>query len=106
MRPSSVLYVNKWFLILILSSSWCFKIYLLSNLSLQVISRIYKATKNYHAWKAKNRPDFKPWLNPEQMMTFLPRFNQVDIVSNEKLGASSESLEEDMSEADFKDDDY
>lgn len=73
----------------------------------QVISRIYKAAKNYHSWKAKNRPDFKPWLNPEQMMTTLPKFSASDIISNEKLRGSSESLEEgDMDEADFRDDDY
>uniref|UniRef100_A0A0B6ZJ74 START domain-containing protein 10 n=1 Tax=Arion vulgaris TaxID=1028688 RepID=A0A0B6ZJ74_9EUPU len=73
----------------------------------KVISRIHKATKNYDSWKAKNRPDFKPWSNPEQMMTFLPKFSQSDIVSNEKLRASSDSLEEgDLTEADYRDDDY
>lgn len=72
----------------------------------QVINRIYKAAKNYHSWKAKNRPDFKPWLNPEQMMAFLPKYTASD-VSNEKLSASSDSLEEEeFNEADFKDDDY
>jgi hypothetical protein len=73
----------------------------------KVINRIYKAAKTYHTWKAKNQPNVKPWLNPEQMLTILPKYNPADIISNEKLEASSESLDEDeMIEADFKDDDY
>ena len=43
-------------------------------------------------------------------MSELPRFNPDDIVSNEKLAASSESLEEEeegaFKEADLKDEDY
>ncbi|GFR96989.1 PCTP-like protein [Elysia marginata] len=76
----------------------------------KVISRIHKAAKSYSSWKAKNRPDFKPWLYPEQMMSELPRFNPDDIVSGEKLAASSESLEEEeegaCKEADLEDEDY
>ncbi|CAL1527500.1 unnamed protein product [Lymnaea stagnalis] len=73
----------------------------------KVINRIYKAAKNYKSWKAKNRPEFKPWLNPEQMMTMLPKYNPTDVVSPEKLTSSRESLDEgDMNEADFQDDDY
>ncbi|RUS76151.1 hypothetical protein EGW08_016094 [Elysia chlorotica] len=74
----------------------------------KVIQRIYKAAKTYSSWKAKNRPGFKPWLHPEQMME-LPRFNPDDIVSSEKLAASSDSLEEDegtCKEGDLKDEDY
>ncbi|KAK3743692.1 hypothetical protein RRG08_030813 [Elysia crispata] len=76
----------------------------------KVISRIYKAAKTYNSWKAKHRPEFKPWLFPEQMMSELPRFNPDDIVSDEKLAASSDSLEEEeegtFKEVDLKDDDY
>ncbi|CAG5134615.1 unnamed protein product [Candidula unifasciata] len=72
----------------------------------KVINRIYKAAKNYSSWKAKNRPEYKPWLYPEQMMTCLPRYTATD-VSNEKLSASSDSLEDDnFNEADFQDEDY
>ncbi|XP_005097481.1 START domain-containing protein 10 [Aplysia californica] len=73
----------------------------------KVIGRIYKAAKGYEAWKSKNRPEFKPWANPEQMMSSLPKFNPADVASDEKLAASNESLEEgELEEADFKDEDY
>ncbi|KAK0060767.1 PCTP-like protein [Biomphalaria pfeifferi] len=73
----------------------------------KVIHRIYKAAKNYNSWKSKNNPDLKPWLNPEQMMTTLPRYNPADIVSDDKIMGSRESLDEEgLNEADFQDMDY
>ncbi|XP_059152728.1 START domain-containing protein 10-like [Physella acuta] len=73
----------------------------------KVINRIYKAAKTYHTWKAKNNPSFKPWLNPEQMMTMLPPYNPADNVVQDVMTGSKESLdEEELNEADFKDEDY
>ena len=67
---------------------------------------MYKAAKNYPTWKSKNRPELKPWLYPEQMMSTLPCYDPSDI-QEFKLSASCESLEEsaELQEEDFKDDD-
>ncbi|XP_041356837.1 START domain-containing protein 10-like [Gigantopelta aegis] len=72
----------------------------------KVISRVYKACKKYHSWKSKHNPHFKPWLNAEQMMSNLPRFNPENIKAM-KLSLSSESLLEDgeLNEEDVNDDD-
>lgn len=35
-------------------------------LSFQVLSSVHQAGKNYPAWKKKNSPDVKAWLNPKQ----------------------------------------
>ena len=71
-----------------------------------MVSRVYKACKKYHNWKSKHNPHFKPWLNPEQMMSNLPRFNP-DNIKAMKLSESSESLLEDgeLNEEDVNDDD-
>ena len=72
----------------------------------KVINRVYKAAKNYVAWKSKNQPHYKPWLNPEQMMSDLPRFDPADIQEFD-ITASSDSLEEagEAQESDLKDED-
>lgn len=72
----------------------------------KVMNRLLKAAKNYPAWKSKNRPEYKPWLNPEQMMVELPRYSPADIVPLD-VKSSSDSLEETggMVEGDFQDDD-
>jgi hypothetical protein len=72
----------------------------------KVMNRLLKAAQKYPAWKSKNRPEYKPWLNAEQMMMDLPRFSPEDIDTYD-MQASSDSIEEtaDMSETDVKDDD-
>ncbi|PVD34467.1 hypothetical protein C0Q70_05742 [Pomacea canaliculata] len=71
----------------------------------KVISRIHKASQKYPSWKSKNRPEYKPWLNPEQMKNDLPPFNPAD-VRPMTSSASMESLEDgDVCEEDIKDDD-
>ena len=54
----------------------------------QIMNKIHKACKNYESWKAKNKPQLKPWLYPEQIT--LPRLNLTDIQSmQEQLEAAS-----------------
>ena len=42
------------------------------------MKKLTKACTKYEKWKSQNEPHWKPWLNPEQMMT-LPRYNPSDI---------------------------
>nr|KAG5687275.1 hypothetical protein BaRGS_010262 [Batillaria attramentaria] len=72
----------------------------------KVVNRLYKAGKNYLSWKSKNRPEYKPWLFPEQMMTDLPRLDPSDIQLFD-MAASSDSLDEEcnLREEEFKDED-
>ena len=60
-------------------------------LLLQIIARIYKASKNYEKWKSSHNPHFKPWLYPEQMT--LPRLDMSQIKPL-SAGVSSESIDE------------
>jgi len=43
----------------------------------QVMSRLKKACRGYETWKNQHRPNYKPWLSPEQ--NSLPQFNPGDI---------------------------
>ncbi|XP_033743458.1 START domain-containing protein 10-like [Pecten maximus] len=57
----------------------------------KVMSRIYKACKNYEAWKSMNNPRMKPWLYPEQMT--LPRLDMTQIKPASEF-TSTESIDE------------
>ncbi|KAF6776584.1 hypothetical protein AHF37_03795 [Paragonimus kellicotti] len=54
----------------------------------RVIKRLSKACHNYTAWKRTNRPDFKPWLYPEQLET--PRVDWADILTEPDIDVSSD----------------
>lgn len=45
----------------------------------QVISKLHNACLLYENWKKDNRPDYKPWLNPEQNP--LPFLHEGDIMA-------------------------
>jgi len=44
---------------------------------IQVMNRLLKACRGYERWKSQHRPNYKPWLSPEQ--NSLPQFNPADI---------------------------
>ncbi|XP_076117224.1 START domain-containing protein 10-like [Mytilus galloprovincialis] len=75
----------------------------------KVITRIHKACLSYQKWKSTHNPNFKPWLNPEQMT--LPRLNMADIKplsefnSRESLDDESCMKESDIGENDISDED-
>jgi StAR-related lipid transfer protein 10 len=67
----------------------------------KVMSKLYKACKNYVAWKSKHDPHFKPWIFPEQ--NTLPKLNADEILSIvEATGADmideTDALEETVEE--------
>ena len=68
------------------------------------MSRIYKACKNYEAWKSQHNPNTKPWMFPEQIT--LPKLNLKHIKSASEF-ASLESIEDESSvmESDINEDD-
>jgi len=41
------------------------------------MSRLRKACYGYETWKCQHRPNYKPWLSPEQ--NSLPPFDTADI---------------------------
>ncbi|CAL8091945.1 unnamed protein product [Calicophoron daubneyi] len=45
----------------------------------RVVKRLIKACHNYEGWKRVNRPNFKPWLCPEQIE--IPRINWSEVLS-------------------------
>jgi len=44
----------------------------------KVIDRVYKASKMYNDWKAKHRPEHKPWLHFEQNKVVRINWNDVN----------------------------
>ena len=62
----------------------------------QQIRTLQKACRKYDKWKSKQKnPNFKPWLDPEQLMTSLPKLNWADVqVDMPSHHASQENLED------------
>ena len=45
-----------------------------------------KACRGYDAWKSQQRkPNYKPWLNPEQLVESIPRMDSKDILSMDEV---------------------
>jgi hypothetical protein len=57
---------------------------------------LQKACRKYDKWKLKQKnPNFKPWLDPEQLMTSYPKINWADIqVDMPSQHASNENLKD------------
>ena len=48
-----------------------------SSVAPKMLQRLHKACLAYPDWKSKHRPNFKYWLNPEQMTS--PRITLSDV---------------------------
>ena len=69
----------------------------------QVITKLHKACLAYNAWKAENKPDYKPWLFPEQ--STLPLLDKADIYAMNNNGTAEEIVDEEgVNEDDFSED--
>jgi len=56
--------------------------------------KLAKACTKYDKWKAKNNPNFKPWLNPEQMTIERFKPNEIGTLDvNETLTTSANTNE-------------
>jgi len=52
-------------------------VYSMYSMCIQVMKRLLKACRGYESWKSQHRPNYKPWLSPEQ--NSLPQFDPADI---------------------------
>jgi hypothetical protein len=52
-------------------------LYLKCDVLLQMVKKLFKASKAYPEWKKENSPNWKPWHNPEQMTA--PRISIQDV---------------------------
>ncbi|XGW13479.1 hypothetical protein V3C99_000085 [Haemonchus contortus] len=59
----------------------------------KIIKRLYKACLAYPEWKARNQPNVKPWIYPEQQLDF-PR---VDLAKCQPQEYDQEIIDESMS---------
>jgi hypothetical protein len=59
---------------------------------LQVIEKLQKACLLYEDWKKENRPNYKPWLHPEQ--SCLPYLSTDDIVAMKQSATDPDLLGE------------
>lgn len=68
----------------------------------KIMKKLYKASKDYDAWKAKNQPQWKPWIFPEQIE--MPRLDPKDILSMQETLQAEVINETDLKEEDVRDD--
>ena len=76
--------------------------FILDVTCLQVLSKLHKACKGYNAWKEANKPEWKPWMFPEQ--NDLPRINYDDVLPFD-LKESTEVIDETEALEDSTDED-
>lgn len=67
-----------------------------------MLSKLHKACKGYNTWKEANKPEWKPWLFPEQ--NDLPRINYDDVLPFD-LKESTEVIDETEALEDSTDED-
>ncbi len=67
------------------------------------MKRLHKAVKDYEAWKAKNNPQWKPWIYVEQMQ--IERYDPKDIGSMEETLKAESINEASIGEAEVVDED-
>ncbi|KAH8853206.1 START domain-containing protein 10 [Schistosoma japonicum] len=46
----------------------------------RLVKSLHRAALRYPGWKAQNRPEFKPWRNPEQQNKSIPALCPTDIL--------------------------
>ena len=62
---------------------------------LQIVTRIHKACLKYDQWKSQHNPQFKPWLNPEQMYETVAQIDWADVgEAAAKTASAVEQVEE------------
>ena len=71
-------------------------VYWNNSSSFQVIHKLQKTALEYPKWKAKHKPNDKPWLHPEQ--SSLPPFDPNDLITQNSDGVY-EQVEVDETDA-------
>ena len=77
---------------------------LLCYFNFQVIGKLHMACLLYDNWKKENKPQYKPWLFPEQ--SILPYLEQGDIVAMKTSATDPDLLGESEATEDQVGDEY
>lgn len=64
----------------------------------RVLKRIAKACHGYESWKKTHRPEYKPWLNPEQCE--LPRLDWSDVPTSPDIDLTPDVVVDESQVAD------
>lgn len=79
------------------------------KLAPKLVKKMHKTCLKYDKWKAKNNPNFMPWINSEQMRA--PRYDPKDILPidvaslKKEQGDESQVKENDLDSTDINDND-